>query len=130
MRRLLFIGICVAALAAVCWGRYTASNDERAYFARDGHAYRVALTGWRFPLVHDPVSLLLSRTRKETVTMKLPRLEGVIDGTEIAVGAEETRYGGHVAITSGKMQVDLYNNDRRPVTWNGQYTLVPSDGTR
>jgi hypothetical protein len=130
MRRTLFTVICVATLAAACWERHAERNDERAYFVSDGHTYRVELTGWRFPLVHDPLSLLLERTRKATLTMELPRLEGVVDGSEIPVAPDKLRYVGRVVITNRKMQVDLYYTDRRPLPWNDDYTLVPTDGTR
>ena len=122
--------ICVAALAATCWERRAEGNDKRAYFVRDGDTYRVELTGWRFPLVHDPLSLLLERTRTATLTMELPRIEGVVDGSEIPVPPDKLRYVGRVVIANRKMQVDLYYTDRRPLPWNDDYTLVPTDGPR
>ena len=88
------------------------------------------LTGWRFPLVHDPLSLLLNRTRKATLTMGLPRIEGVIDGGEIRVGEGTLRYGGRVVVTNRTMQIDLYGNDRGPLSWNDEYTLVPTGDAR
>ena len=94
----------------------------------NGHTYRVELTGWRFPLVHDRLSLFLEHTRKETLTMELPRLEGVVDGSEIPVARDKLRYVGRVVITNRKMQVGLYYTDRRPLPWNDDYTLVPTDG--
>ena len=130
LRRTVFIVIGFATLAAACWERHAERNDSRAYFLADGHIYRVELTGWRFPLVHDPLSLLLDRTRKATLTMELPRIDGVIDGGEIPVGADKLRYVGRVVVSNRKMQVDLYYDDRRPLSWNDEYTLVPRDGTR
>ena len=130
MRRSLYIVIGVGILAAVCWERYAERNDGRAYVVADGHIYRVELTGWRFPLMHDPVSLLLGRTRTATLTMELPRIEGVIDGGEILVGPDKRRYAGRVVVTNRKMQVDLYYDDRHALSWNDEYTLVPTDGTR
>ena len=62
--------------------------------------------------------------------MDLPRIEGVIDGGEIPVGPDKLRYDGRVVITNRKMLVDLYNNDRRPLSWNDEYRLVPTEGTR
>lgn len=129
LRRSLFVALCVALFAGACWDRHAESNDERAYFVRDGNKYRVTMTGWRFPLVHDPISLLLERTHEETFTLDLPRIEGVIEGTEIAVSPDKLRYVGRVVIADGKMNVDLYYDDderpRRPLPWNDEYTLVP-----
>lgn len=129
MRRpALFIGIFCAALLAACWERHAERNDRRAYFARVGNTYRVELHGWRFPLVHDPLSLLLERTRRVTVTLELPRLEGTIDGSAIPVGPDRYRYAGRLVIAGRTMTVDLYYNDRRPLPWNDEYTLVQADG--
>jgi hypothetical protein len=126
--RNLFIALCLAVPAAACWERHAESNDERAYFVRDAHSYRVEMKGWRFPLVHDPISLLLERTHEETLTLELPRIDGVIEGTEIPVTTGKLRYVGRVLITERKMKVDLYYDDderpRRPLAWNDEYTLV------
>jgi hypothetical protein len=132
LKRLVLVATCCATLAAACWGRHAESNDDRAYLASDGPIYRVEMKGWRFPLVHDPVSFLLGRTRETTLTMELPRIEGVIDGREIPVGPDKVRYVGQVVITNRKMKVDLYYKDRRPLLWNDEYTLVQTDtpGTR
>ena len=126
----MFVVIGFATLAAACWERHAERNDERAYFARDGQTYRVELKGWRFPLVHDPLSLLLDRTRKETLTMELPRIDGVIDGSEIPVSPDKLRYIGRVVITNRKMHVDLYYSDQRALPWNDDYTLVQTEGIR
>lgn len=132
-KRRTFIAICFATLAAIFWQRHAESNEEHAYFAKDGHTYRVEIKGWRFPLVHDPLSLLLNRTSEETFTMELPRIEGAIEATEIPVSPEKRRYTGTVVISKGKMKLDLYYDDasegtRRPLTWNDEYTLVPKPG--
>lgn len=137
MKRTLFIAVCFATLVAVLWERHAQSNDEHAYFAKDGHIYRVEMKGRRFPLVHDPISLLLYRTYEEIFEMELPRIEGVIQGTDIPVRPGKLRYVGRVVITDGKMKVDLYYDDvgegtRHPLSWNDEYTLVQKDtgGTR
>ena len=135
MKHRLFIALFVATLAAVCWERHAESNDERAYFVRDGHIYRVEMTGRRFPLVHDPISLVVERTRAATFTMELPRIEGEIEGSEVGPNAGNGRYAGRVVIANGKMTVDLYYVDesaRRPLAWNDEYRLVQKEnaGTR
>ena len=127
MRRSMYASLCVATLAVTGWLKYADRNDGRAYFVADGNVYRVELTGWRFPLVHDPLSLFLESTRRDTLTLDLPRIEGVIEGADIPVGPDKLRYGGRVVITDRKMQVDLYyDGDRRPLSWNDDYTLAPA----
>ncbi len=130
IRRALLIALCGAMVAAACWHRYASTNDDRAYVTRDGQLYRVTLTGWRFPLVHDPLSILVERTRQETLTLELPRIDGVIQGTEIPVEEGRLRYVGQVRIADGKMTVELFYADsdgRRPTPWNDEYTLVHRD---
>jgi hypothetical protein len=131
LRRTTLIATGVLLLAAACWERHAETNEERAYFTRHGHLYRVEMKGRRFPLVHEPMSLLLSRTYEETFTLELPRIEGVIDGTEIPVESGKLHYVGRVVITQHKMKVDLdYDDDerpRRPLPWNDDYTLVQKD---
>ena len=128
MKRNLFIAICCATLVGACWERHWERNDDRAYFARQADGYRVEMKGRRFPLVHDPLSLLLSRTYEESWTMELPRIDGVIQGNEVQVGADKVRYAGRIVITDGKMKVDLYSGDsRHPLSWNDEYTLVQKD---
>jgi hypothetical protein len=125
MRRILLITLFSAILAAACWEKYAETNNGRAFFTRDGHIYRVEMKGRRFPLVHDPLSLVLSSTYEETFTLELPRIEGVIEGPEI-----HSRYVGRVVIIKAKMKVDLYYHEeatRRPLSWNDEYTLVQKD---
>ena len=131
MKRILVIAVCLALLALACRDRYAETNDDRAYFVRDGDSYRVVMRGRRLPLVHDPVSLLLIRTYEETFTMQLPRIDGVIQASEIPVPGD-LRYAGRVVIDRGTMSVDLYYDDvgegtRRPLRWNDEYTLVGSE---
>lgn len=125
-RRILFIAIGFSVLGAACWQRCAETNHDRAYYARDGDIYRVELKGRRFPLVHDPVSLFTESTREETFTLELPRIDGVIDAAEI-----HHNYRGHVAITRGRLTVDLYYPDEdrgpKPLSWNGEYTLLQKD---
>ena len=131
MRRVFFTATCFAILAAACSG---AGNDERAYFAKHGPSYLVEMKGRRRLLAHDPISAARGRTYEETLTLELPRLEGVIEGTEIPVRPGYLRYAGRVVITKGKMRVDLYYDDpadktKVPLAWNGEYTLVQKDTT-
>ncbi len=126
-RRIAFIVLCFAALAGACWQRCATTNEDRAYFAWDGRVYRVEMKGWRLPLAHDPVSLVVVRTYEETETMELPRIEGVVEATELGLPSQ---WDGRVVITNRKMKVDLYYRDdgtRRPWSWNDEYTLVPKE---
>ena len=122
-----FLAACVLILMAAC---SRTGNYERAYFDKKGASYLVEMKGTRRLMAHDPVSAIRGRTYEETLTITIPRIEGVIEGTEIPVMPGKLRYGGRIVITKSKMKVDLYYDDREdntqvPLPWNGEYTLVP-----
>ncbi len=86
-------------------------------------------------MAHDPISLIRGQTYEETMIVQLPRIEGVIDGTEIPVPKDKLSYTGQVSITKDKMEVNLYYDDKNemtkaPLPWNGEYTLVQQDKKR
>src|SRR5215203_4427897 len=126
MRRIFFTAICFAALASACSGT---GNDEGARYAKHGATYLVEMKGRRRLMAHDPFSAIRGRTYEETLTLELPRIEGVIEGAEIPVGPGHLRYAGRVVITKAKMKVELYydDNTKHPLPWNGEYTLVQKD---
>jgi hypothetical protein len=79
-------------------------------------------------MAHDPVSAIRGRTYEETLTIELPRIEGVIDGAEIPVRSGYLPYAGRIVITDRKMKVDLYYNGdggtKVALLWNGEYMLL------
>ena len=126
MRRRLVAAGCFLLLVSAC---SKVGNDERAYFAKQGASYLVELKGTRRLMAHDPISGIRGRTYEETLTLQLPRIEGLIQGSESPVTAGTLRYTGQLVITKDKMKLDLYYDDpgasvRRPLPWNGEYTLV------
>jgi hypothetical protein len=134
MRRIFVIAACLVLLMSAC---SRVGNYERAYFDKNGATYLVEMKGTRRLMAHDPFSAIRGRTYEETLTIEVPRIEGVIDGAEIPPKPGYLRYAGQVVITKGKMKVDLYYDDRDdntkvPLLWNGEYTLVQRDtgGTR
>jgi hypothetical protein len=108
-------------LLTSCW---RTGNYERAYFTKRGEIYLVEMKGRRLLLAHDPISA--GRTYEETLTLELPRIEGVIDGVEIPTQTGHLGYAGRIEIAKRRMKVDLYydGSDRHPTPWNGKYTLA------
>ena len=126
MRRGLIAAGCFLVLVSAC---SRVGNYEHAYFAKQGASYLVELKGTRRLMAHDPISGLRGRTFEETLTLQLPRIEGVIEGSEIPVMEGKLRYTGQLVITKDQMKLDLYYDDpddsvRRPLPWNGEYKLV------
>jgi hypothetical protein len=79
-------------------------------------------------MAHDPFSAIRGRTYEETLTIQVPRIEGVIEGSEIPVPPGKLRYAGRIEIKNSKMRVDLqYDRTKVPLPWNGEYTLVEKD---
>jgi hypothetical protein len=127
--RISLIVMCFAALMPAC---SRAGNDEHAYFTKNGATYLVEMKGRRRLLAHDPASAVRGGTYEDTLTIEVPRIEGIIEGAEIPVRPGKLRYVGRVVITTGKMKVDLYYDDRDdrtkvPLPWNGEYTLVQKE---
>ena len=105
------------------------SNHERAYFTKAGSKYLIEMKGDRRRMAHDPWSAIVNGTYEETLTLELPRIEGVIQGSEIPAPPRKLGYTGTVSITGNKMKVDLRydGSDRQSLDWNGEYTLVPRE---
>lgn len=129
MKRVLVAVAFVFILMPAC--SFT-GNDDRAYLSKHGASYFVELKGTRRKMAHDPVSALRGETYEETLILQLPRIEGLIKGTEIPVPPDKLRYTGEILITKNKMRVDLYYDERpehtkRPLPWNDEYTLVSKE---
>ena len=124
--------VAVAYLLLLMPACASTGNYERAYFTKAGPNYWVEMKGTRRLMAHDPFSALRGGTYEETLTLELPRIEGVIKGSEIPVPPDKLRYTGEIVITKNKMKVDLYYDERsvntkRPLPWNDEYTLVPKN---
>jgi hypothetical protein len=117
---------CFLVLVSAC---SRVGNDDRAYFSRQGRSYFVEMKGTRRKMAHDPISGLRGETYEETLIMQLPRIEGVIEGSEIPVPRDKLSYTGQVSITKYQMEVKLYYDEKNvmtkaPLPWNGEYTLI------
>ena len=127
MKQVSFVAaICLTTLVSACTG---AGNDEHAYFTARGSTYMVELKARRRLMAHDPVSAIRGRTYEETLTLELPRIEGVVEGPDIPVRPGSLRYAGRIVIAGRKMNVELYYDNRDegskvPLPWNGEYTLM------
>ncbi len=122
------IAVAVALALGYSCVRDKTSNDEIAVVARDGETYRITLSGTRYLMVHDPVSLLRRPRYTATKVLTVPRLTGTVDGAEIPVKPGYHKLLGSIVFDGERMTVDLYydNTDdciRDPLSWNGAYTL-------
>ena len=127
-RAFLAVGCCAALMSACA----RTGNYEHAYFVKHGQGYLVVMKGTRRLMAHDPISAAKAKTYEETLTIDIPRIDGIIQGSEIPVPPGKLRYTGQVVILKNNMKVDLYYDDREdntrvPLSWNGEYTLVDRD---
>ena len=90
------LGVALFALLAGC---ARTGNHERANFTKAGSKYLIELKGDRRRMAHDPLSAIFNGTYEETLTLELPRIEGVIQGSEIPAPAAKLRYIGTISIT-------------------------------
>jgi hypothetical protein len=101
-------------------------NHEQAHFTKVGSRYLIEMKADRRRMAHDPLSAIFNGTYEETLTLELPRIEGVIKGAEIPPPPQKLGYTGTINITGDKMKVDLRydGSEGHSLLWNGEYTLV------
>ena len=104
-------------------------NDEAALVYKVDSSYLVVLTGTRYLMAHDPISALLGKTYDETYRIVVPRIEGVVKGSEIPVEKGYYVYEGQIDFKGNRMSMNLYYDnydDKRkdPLSWNGEYSFV------
>lgn len=85
-----------------------AKNHEGATVTKDGSLYKIEFTGVRYLMVHDPISALIGKTYEATYSIKVPRITGVVEGSEIPVKRGYYKYLGTISINGNKIIVDLY----------------------
>lgn len=125
-------------LLLVLAGAYNCMHDktrnyETATITRDGELYRIELTGTRYLMVHNPFALLMMPTHEATYVLSVPRIEGAVTGGEIPVERGYYKLLGGIAFEGDRMTVDLYYDNyddkiRDPLSWNGDYTIKPTEG--
>jgi len=127
MRSYLLLTVCLAVLLTGC---ARTGNNEFAYFTKAGSRYLVELKAERRTLAHDPISAISNGTYEDTLTLDVPRIAGVIQGSEIPAPPGKLGYTGTVTITQGKMKLELNYDDseRHSLPWNGEYKLLPKQG--
>jgi len=123
MRNLASLMLLIVVLFAGC---ARTGNHEQAHFTKAGSKYLIEMKADRRRMAHDPLSAIFNGTYEETLTLELPRIEGVIKGSEIPAPPGKLGYTGTVAITQNKMKVDLRydGSEAHSLLWNGEYTLV------
>ena len=117
-------GIALLALLAGC---ARTGNHERAYFTKTGSKYLIEMKGDRRRMAHDPLSAIFNGTYEETLTIEVPRIEGVIQGSEVIPPPRMLGYTGTIEIKKDKMKVNLSydGSEGHSLLWNGEYTLIP-----
>jgi hypothetical protein len=125
--RLVLSPLTVILVLVIYFNTHGPSNDDTATIEDVGDGYQITLTGQRLYMVHDPISFLMSETYPDSVTIHVPRANGLINGQELqqAQGHETL---GTLKIDNEKINVDLYyeNSDdktKEPFSWNGDYRL-------
>lgn len=124
-----FISILIS-LGIIYYYLFTspAYNHEQARLINRHKYYALILTGERVYLSHDPISSLSRKTFTDTVTIKLPRNKGVINGNEIIIDENDYPFKGKVEIINDVIKVNLYfdnydNKTKDPLSYNGKYRL-------
>ena len=130
-----FIIIGVAGMLLGGW--YVLSGNKAkeykiAFATKVGDTYQLKFTGREYPMAHDPVAMLLREPHEVTYVLNVPRITGVVDGSEISVKKGSYQHMGSISFSGNKMRVDLYfdnfdDNRKDPSALNGEYTLIANE---
>ena len=104
-------------------------NDETALVYKVDSSYLIVLMGTRYLMVHDPISALLGKTYNETYKIVVPRIEGIVKGSEIPAEKGYYHYEGQIDFKGSRMSINLYYDNyddkkKDALSWNGEYSLV------
>ena len=118
-----------------------AKNYEIAYWSKIDAQYpyyRIHLKGTRFLMVHDPISALLGKTYVDTIDFYVFKITGTVNGNTISIDSSykllgDIKFYNVFHSKKKKMVINLYYDDtdaniKRPLSWNGEYTLVSNKG--
>src|SRR5688572_4263646 len=97
----------VTVLVIFVVGCSRVENYKQAQVRRADTEFTVELRGTRRLMAHDPVSALRGETYVEAFRLRLPRLEGIINGNEVPVNPGSYKYVGRIVIAGNSMKVDL-----------------------
>ena len=105
-------------------------NNEVATYIKVDNRYQIKLSGMRGNMAHDPISMIFRGSSEVSETIVVPRISGVVKGSEIPTEKGYYKYLGLIRFNDGKMIIDLqydnYDYKTTPDTgWNGSYILLP-----
>jgi hypothetical protein len=127
MVRLILSPLIVILIAGIYFSSHRPTNDDTATIEDIGNGYQITLKGQRLFMAHDPVSLFMQETYLDSITLTIPRTNGIINSQEIKTVSDNTILGG-LKIDNEKLKVDLYyknadDKTKSPLSWNGDYNL-------
>ena len=104
-------------------------NYTDAYIIKKKDTTYLKLKGKRQLMVHDPISLILSKTYTDSTLIPLPYIKNIIHGGDIPVEKGYYKYKGTITIDGNKVKVNLYYDDYdskilESDDWDGSYQLV------
>lgn len=126
---LIIVAILLIAVSLLVLLRPKVRNNATALIYKENASYLIVLTGTRYLMVHDPISALLGKTYNETYKITVPRINGIVAGSEIPVEKGYYHYQGQIEFRGNKMIVNLYydnydDNRKDALSWNGVYSII------
>ena len=121
-----FITTGIVALLAT--GCATPRNFPQASCRKTGVGYEIALSGMHSNMTHSITGYLRRPLVEEKIQFVVPRISGIVDGSEIPRSPGMYAYGGTMEFRPPQLFVDLHYIDTNERTnlaldWNGSYQL-------
>jgi hypothetical protein len=127
--RFLITSIVLLSLSA-CGSSY---NYKEAHYTKTQNSYLIEVKGKRRLMAHDPISLLMGKTYEAKQVFEVPRIEGIVKGSEIPRLPGYYKYVGTIKFENQSMVIDLYADNydekKKNVSWNGVYVLKQMDSS-
>lgn len=106
------------------------SNEPMVRYQKIMDGYEIRLAGQREKMSHDLINSLFPHTYAVEEILIVPRLQGIVYGSEIPAKKGNYKYAGVIRFNGETMVIDLRYVDtdqkiERNISWNGTYKLVP-----
>ena len=104
-------------------------NNEIATYKVVGDKFHITVSGERGNMAHDPISLIFRGSTKVSETLVVPRIQGVVSGSEIPPQEGYVPYKGEVLFNGNQMIIRLiydYIEREDSPSW-GVIALWPSN---
>jgi hypothetical protein len=124
----------IVTLILLTTGCATLSNFSQAACRQTSSGFEIGLSGMHPNLTHSVTGYLRKPLTEAKIEFHVPRISGIVDGSEIPHSSGTYAYGGTLEFRASQLIVELHSVDtddqiNRPLDWNGTYQLGKCAGS-